>query len=97
MQLFISPRVPLRPVELATLVPLRPVKLATLRRWIKDVLHEAGVNEMTRSTQATAVACALLHGDPLQLRHYMRVLPEETLQSAEAKQSSVQDVVLPTV
>ena len=98
MQFFISPH-----------VPHRPVKLATLRRWITAVLREGVVNGTEGSTWATTATCALLHGVPLQhvmecadwsrpstlLRHYMCILPEETLQSVEAKQSLVQNTVLP--
>ena len=86
--------------------PHRPVKLATVRRWIVCVLGEAGQAGSAGSTRATATSCALLRGIPLQrimnsadwtrqttpLRHYIRVLPEQTLRAVE--QRDIQDTVL---
>ena len=83
----------------------RPVKLATVRRWIVQVLQDAGVTASAGSTRATATSCALLHDVPLQqimasadwsrqdtpLRHYLRVLPERTLRHVADRQ--VQDAV----
>ena len=96
-QLFISPY-----------HPHRPIKLATLRRWILAVLRAANAVGSAGSTRATATSCAILHDVPLQrimacadwspqstpIRHYLRVLPEETLRSIQEKQA-VQDAVLP--
>ena len=96
-QLFISPY-----------SPHHAVKVATLRRWIVAVLTDAGITASAGSTRATATTCALLRDVPLQrimasadwtrrttpIRHYMRVLPEDTLRAIEDRQS-VQDALLP--
>ena len=91
--------------------PHKAVKLATVRRWITAVLTEAGVSAPAGSTRATAASTAVFTGVSLQqlmdsadwsrrstlVRHYMRVLPEETLQAVLDKLNSMQDAILHTV
>ena len=85
----------------------KPVKLATVRRWTTKVPRDAGVTVSAGSTRPTATSCALLHDVPLQnimnaadwshrdtpFRHYIRILPAETIRRIDPKQ--MQDAVLP--
>ena len=64
-----------------------------------SVLCEAGIDKAAGTTWATATTCALLHCIPFQwvmananwsgqttrLRHYMHILPEETLRAVEER------------
>ena len=76
------------------------------RRWRVHMLRKAGIKGSADSTQPMATGCALLKDVPLQqimiladwscrdtlLRHYIRVLTEQTLRDVEQKQ--IQDALL---
>ena len=71
------------------------------------MLQDTGVTASAGSTRAAVTSCALLHEVPLQqimssadwsrqdtpFRHYVRILPEETLRRIDSKQ--IQDAVVP--